>query len=81
MCGLVVDQITYKLSDLEFAVICTIHQEPSYRFTAGEHKAACKMVDIGLLMPVAGDKYKFIVTRSGEALYKSSIEDLKISST
>lgn len=80
MCGLVVDQVTYKLSDLEFAIICTIHQEPNYRFTAEERKAACKMVDIGLLMPVTDDKYRFIVTRTVETLYTFSIKDLKSSS-
>jgi len=65
----------------EFAIICTIHQEPNYRFTAGERKAACRMVDKGLLMPVSGDKCRFIVTASGETLYTCSIKDLEDSTT
>lgn len=56
MCNLVVNQVIHKLSDEEFVIICTIHQEPDYRFIANERKAACKMVDRGLLMPVTGDK-------------------------
>lgn len=77
MCDLVVDQINHKLSDEEFAIICTIHQEPNYRFTAEERKAACKMVDIGLLMPIFGDKYRLVVTGTGEALYSFSNLKLK----
>lgn len=76
MCNLVVDQVIHKLSDEEFVIICTIHQEPNYRFTASERKAACKMVTIGLLVPVINDKYRFVVTKSGKALY--SFFNLKV---
>lgn len=70
MCDSLANQVAYKLSDLEFGIICTIHQEPNYRFIAEERKAACKLVDKGLLMPVIDNKSKFIVTESGEALYR-----------
>lgn len=76
MRDLVVNQINQKLSDEEFAIICTIHQEPNYRFIAEERKTACKMVDIGLLMPVIDNKSKFVVTKSGETLY--SFSNLKV---
>lgn len=72
MCKLVENQVTHKLSDEEFAIICTIHQEPNYRFIANERKVACKLVDKALLMPVIDNKSKFIVTESGEALYRFS---------
>lgn len=39
MCDLVRNQVTHKLSYEEFTIICTIHQEPNYCFTAGERKA------------------------------------------
>lgn len=75
------NQANHKLSDLEFGIICSIHQKPNYRFIANERKAACKMVDIGLLVPVINDKYRFVVTEGGEALYTLSIKYLKSSTT
>lgn len=56
-----------KLSNDEVAVICTIHQEPMYRFVNEEFKMASKMEKDGLLQSVG--KKMFSVTKQGEKLY------------
>lgn len=55
------------MSDLEWAVIASIHAEPKYRFLYDEAKLAKKMELKGWLQPIGNKMYS--VTRKGENAY------------
>ena len=52
----------------EWAIICTIRQEPKYRFLREELTRAKKLEQAGLIQSI-GNKM-FSVTKLGEELYK-----------
>ena len=56
-----------KLTSTEWAMICTIHQEPRYQFIYNEAKTARRMEAKGLLKSAGGKRYT--VTELGERLY------------
>lgn len=58
-----------KLNQNHWAVICTIHQEPDYTFLGSELRIAKKMVELQLLEPHTGNKFK--VTSYGERCYRA----------
>jgi|CXWL01.1.fsa_nt_gi hypothetical protein len=55
------------LTDTEWAVICTIHIEPKYRFQYEEARWAKRMQEKGLLKFIGDKNYK--VTARAERLY------------
>lgn len=57
------------LKSIHWAVICTIHQEPKYKFVGSEFRLAERMVKLGLLEPKSKKHYG--VTPYGEACYKA----------
>jgi len=57
-----------KLTLNEWAIICTVCQEPRYQFAAEELRAARRMAGIGYLRERA--ERRFTVTRLGAAKYK-----------
>ena len=52
-----------------WAVMCSIKQEPQYRFVRDEAKLAKRMTDAGLLAP-AGDK-RYSITEYGQKCYST----------
>ena len=56
------------LTDTEWAVICTIRQEPNYRFLYNEAKIAKRMEAKGLLKSIGNKRYE--VTDKAKALYE-----------
>lgn len=59
-----------RLTNLQWAVIATIHNQPDYKFTGDERKAAERMVKRGFLKRLKDNQYK--VTHKGEEIYKQS---------
>lgn len=59
---------TLPLSVDEWAVICTLHQEPDYLFRDSEYRLAQRMAGKGLLTEQA--KRRFIATELGERSYR-----------
>lgn len=59
---------TRRLTNEESAIICTIHQEPRYRFLGQELRAARRMASAGYLQE--GTDKRFTVTAAGEMAYK-----------
>lgn len=59
------------LTNDEWAILCTIHQEPKYRFLQEEFAQAKKLEKRGLLQHV-GNK-RFSVTKLGEELYELGV--------
>jgi len=57
------------LSNDYWAVICTIKQEPNYRFIRNERTMAEKMADLGLLE--RQDNKRYAITTYGERCYKA----------
>ena len=56
-----------ELSETEWAIICTIKQQPDYVFVYGEGRAAKKMAQHGFLKPLTAKMYA--VTKQGEDAY------------
>lgn len=50
-----------------WAVMCSIKQEPNYRFVRDEAKLAKRMADAGLLAPAEGKRYT--ITPHGQKCY------------
>lgn len=59
------------LTNDEWSIICTIRQEPKYRFLQEELARAKKMEQRGLIQSI-GNKM-FSVTKLGEELYKLGV--------
>jgi hypothetical protein len=57
-----------RLSENEWVMICTIHQEPNYRFTGAENGFAQRMRRKGLL--VSKGNCVYAPTEIGERLYQ-----------
>lgn len=60
-----------SLTNEEWAIICTINQEPKYRFLKEELTMAKKMEARGLLQFI-GNKM-FSVTKRGQEIYKRGV--------
>jgi hypothetical protein len=63
------------LTDLQWAIICTIHQEPGYQFIGNEKVAAMRMVKKGWLKRQKHSR--FTVTFSGECAYDNDTKEKK----
>lgn len=61
----------HTLTNDEWAIICTIHQEPKYRFLREEFTKASKLEQRGLLQSI-GNKM-FSVTKLGEEIYSKGV--------
>jgi hypothetical protein len=62
----------FVMTNLQWAIICTIHQESMYTFRGSELRAAKRMVDRGWLKPASFPRHipgRFDVTASGERAY------------
>lgn len=66
-----------SLTNDEWVIICTIHQEPKYRFLQEEFARAKKLEQRGLIQSI-GNKM-FSVTKLGEELYKKANDEGHIS--
>lgn len=66
--GLNREEAKKKLTDTQWAVICTIHQEPAFRFNRDLKKIAERMEAKGWLKKGRGP-HQYIVTEVGEAAY------------
>ena len=60
-----------SLTNDEWAIICTIHQEPKYRFLQEELARAKKLEQRGLIQSI-GNKM-FSVTKLGEEFYNKGV--------
>ncbi len=61
-----------KLTLEQWAILCTIKQEPKYRFLGNEFKAASTLESHGVLQPI-GNRM-FSITKFGIELYNKSLE-------
>lgn len=59
------------LTNDERAIICTIHQDPKYRFLQEELTKAKKLEERGILQHI-GNK-RFSITKLGEELYEMGV--------
>lgn len=63
---------------MQWAIICTIRQQPDYTFSAHELRNARKMVELGLLTEHENTPHWFKVTDLGLELYrKPTTEELQ----
>lgn len=66
-----------SVTDIQWAVICTLRQQPDYQFAGHELNLARKMVDLGLLSQCTNDQRRFVVTDLGLELYnKPTAEEI-----
>jgi hypothetical protein len=56
------------MTPTQWAIICTLHQEPNYRFVSNERQSAERMEKKGWLKSRGNNM--FSITRSGEGAYR-----------